>query len=85
MTDLNRGVMPPPLCHKNIPIEMNQYIYATIINDKPYAIIIDVNNVIHFMNDWVSNPDEFKLYEIHYQEKEYSIISEVLFSSAFFR
>ena len=50
LTDLNRGIMPPPLCHKNIPIEMNQYIYATIINDKPYVIIIDVNNVIHFMN-----------------------------------
>ena len=37
-------------------------------------------NVIHFMNDWVSNPDEYRLYEIHYQEKEYKMISEVLFA-----
>ena len=73
--------------NKEIIIHVNKqeedYYPLTISFDSNEISICNNNeneNVIHFMNDWISNPDEFKLYEIHYQEKEYKMISEVLFA-----
>ena len=40
---------------------------------------LDGNN-IDFMNDLINNPEEYKLYSIHYFKKEYSVVAEVLFA-----
>ena len=37
-------------------------------------------NAIHFMQEWISKPEEYKLYSVMYQGKEYSVVSEVLFA-----
>ena len=41
------------------------------------------NNDIHFINDLINNPFDYKLYTINYEEKEYQVIAEVLLSSLF--
>ena len=56
---------------------------------SPITISFDMNEIlineqkedsIQFMKDWIDNPQEFKQYKINYQNKEYSVISEVLFA-----
>ena len=37
-------------------------------------------NSIDFMKEWIEQPEIFKEYIIHYQNKEYSVIAEVLFA-----
>ena len=55
---------------------------------SPICIAFDMNEIIvneqredsiDFFVDWIEQPDEFKEYEITYQNKQYSVISEVLF------
>ena len=56
---------------------------------SPICIAFDMNEIIvneqrddsiDFFNDWIEQPEEFKEYEIKYQNKQYSVISEVLFA-----
>ena len=53
------------------------------------SIAFDVNDIIYcrnhdksieFIEEWINQPDEYKLYHIQYQEKEYFAIAEVLFA-----
>ena len=55
----------------------------------PINILFDMNEIIinnqrkesiDFMNDLINNPDDFKEYQIKYQNKEYKVIAEVLFA-----
>ena len=59
------------------------------IDFYPITIAFDMNeificqdtpNSIDFMKDWITNPNDFKLYTINYQNKQYSVIAEVLFA-----
>ena len=36
------------------------------------------NNHSHFLQDLITNPNDYKLYSIHFQQNDYSILSEVL-------
>ena len=56
---------------------------------SPISIAFDMNEIIiseqredsiDFFADWIEQPEEFKEYEIIYQNKQYSVISEVLFA-----
>ena len=56
---------------------------------SPISIAFDMNEIIvneqrkdsiDFFADWIEQPEEFKEYEIKYQNKQYSVISEVLFA-----
>ena len=38
------------------------------------------DSAIHFMQQWLTNPDEFTLYPVQYQGKEYKLLPEVLFA-----
>ena len=58
-------------------------------NYLPISIQFDMNeiifgnqseNSINFMKEWIEQPSEYKEYKITYQNKEYSVISEVLFA-----
>ncbi|EDR26456.1 ikappab kinase complex-associated protein, putative [Entamoeba dispar SAW760] len=63
LTDLNKGIIPPPLCHISIPIQSTQYIYSKIINNEPYIIIIDLFNIIHilkYINNQINKINEIK-------------------------
>ncbi|EMD44069.1 ikappa-beta kinase, putative [Entamoeba histolytica KU27] len=63
LTDLNKGIMPPPLCHISIPIQSTQYIYSKIINNELYIIIIDLFNTIHilkYIDNQVNKINEIK-------------------------
>ena len=37
------------------------------------------DNAIHFIKEWIETPNDYKEYKIHYQNKEYSVIYEMLF------
>ena len=56
---------------------------------SPISIAFDMNEIIiekeseksiYFMNDWIQQSEEFKEYQINYQNKEYKVIVEVLFA-----
>ena len=38
------------------------------------------NDSIEFLKEWIENPDEFKIYEIEFLNKQYHLIPEVLFA-----
>ena len=38
------------------------------------------DKTIHFMQEWIENPEEYRLYSIHYFNKEYQVVAEVLFA-----
>ena len=55
----------------------------------PLTIAFDMNEIIigketiksiDFMKEWIENPEIFKEYQIYYQNKEYNVISELLFA-----
>ena len=55
----------------------------------PISIAFDMNEIIvcqerddsiQFMKQWIENPNEYKEYSITYQNKEYTVISELLFA-----
>ena len=62
--------------------DQHEYIPITISFDMNEIIIGQENkeNTIHFMNDLIHSPDDFKEYHIKFQNKEYSVIAEVLFT-----
>ena len=73
-----------------IPIELkeNQVEYDCEILFDRNEIIIDstsisnestTNNRIRYINDMINKPEEYKKYQIEYQEKHYEVIGEVLF------
>ena len=35
---------------------------------------------IHFMKNWIDNPDDYSTYTVHFQKKEYQLLPEVMFS-----
>ena len=58
-------------------------------NYLPIRIAFDMNeiiigketpNSIDFMKEWIDHPEIFKEYRIRYQNKEYNVISELLFA-----
>ena len=53
----------------NISFDMNEI----IIGNK-------TENSINFFNDLIEQPNTFKQYKITYQNKEYSVIADVLFA-----
>ena len=61
--------------------EDNQ-LYSTTISFENYKISIgeEKENYIHFIEDLIKNPQEFKQYQFSFQEKEYSLIAEILFA-----
>ena len=42
--------------------------------------ILNIDNQQQIMKEWVENPNEYRLYQIVYQEKEYSLLPEVIFA-----
>ena len=70
---------------KKIPIQLEEkkkeYIPCICFNQNEIKVCQNLKdeNTIHFIEDWIKNPDEFKLYTITYNNKEYQLISEVLF------
>ena len=61
--------------------QRNNYLPITISFTMNQIIIGEENeNTIYFMNDLLDHQEEFIYYTIEYQEKEYSLIGEVLFS-----
>ena len=37
-------------------------------------------NTIHFIQNWIENPNDYRTYKIMYQGKEYELLPEVLFA-----
>ena len=61
--------------------QQDEYLPITISFDMNEIIINQqTQNSIDFFNDWINQPDEYKEYKINYQNKEYSVISEVFFA-----
>ena len=59
----------------------NQFSLISIEFDMNEIIINQQSeNTIEFMKEWIENPEDYKYYSINYQNKEYNIISEVLFA-----
>ena len=55
----------------------------SIIDELHHETIIQENNKpnsIDFMKHWIENPDDFKTYPIHYQNKQYELLPEVFFA-----
>ena len=59
---------------------IDEYIPCITFSMNKVIIGEEKENAIHYMKDWIENPSEFKEYKISYKEKEYSVISEVLFA-----
>ena len=61
--------------------EQEEYLPMTITFEMNEIIIGEQRETtIDFVQDWFNNPEEFKEYQINYQNKEYKVIAEVLFS-----
>ena len=77
---------------KEIDIILDTSANNTIDQEQVYTLItitFDMNeisvgketpNAISFMKEWIDYSDEYKHYEIQYQNKEYSVIAELLFA-----
>ena len=37
-------------------------------------------NTINFIKEWIEQPNDFKLYKFYFQNKQFEVLSEVLFS-----
>ena len=56
-------------------------INISFINNKIVICQENTNeNTVLFFEEWINQPHEFKEYKIHYQNKEYILIAEVLFA-----
>ena len=62
-----------------IKINENQPITISF-NMNEIIICKETENQINFINEWINQPEIFKEYTITFQEKEYNVIAEVLFS-----
>ena len=65
-----------------IELKKGNDIYTPSISfNMNFITICEENeNSINFVKDWMEEPEVFKEYEIYYQNKEYHVISEVLFA-----
>ena len=63
--------------------EKEQEFYPITISFENNKVLIceeQNENTIAFMKEWVDNPQNFKLYNVQFQEKEYQLSFEVLFA-----
>ena len=61
--------------------EQEEFITPNILFDMNEILINQQNDkAIDFIKEWIEQPNEFKEYKINYQNKEYSVIAEVLFA-----
>ena len=59
----------------------DDFIPITIAFDMNEIIIgKETPNSIAFMKEWIDHPEIYKEYQIHYQNKEYNVIAELLFA-----
>ena len=59
----------------------DNYLPITIAFDMNEIIIgKETTNSISFMKEWIDHPEIFKEYQIYYQNKEYTVIAELLFA-----
>ena len=59
----------------------DDYLPITIAFDMNEIVIgKETTNSINFMKEWIDHPEIFKEYQIQYQNKEYTVISELLFA-----
>ena len=61
--------------------EQEEFITPNILFNTNEILINQENDkAIDFIKEWIDNPEDFKEYKITYQNKEYSVISELLFA-----
>ena len=60
--------------------QSNVYTPSITFNENLIDICEETDSNIDFMKEWILNPEEYKLYSIKYQGKEYNILAEVLFA-----
>ena len=70
---------------KSIQLKENrkeEYPFLISFNDNQIQICNEEynQNTIEFIKDLLEEPTNYKLYKIHFQEKEYDVIAEVLFA-----
>ena len=65
-----------------IQLKEKQEEYIPCISFRNNDIIICDEKIdsIHFIKELLDHPEEFKLYSIRYNDKEYQVIGEVLFA-----
>ena len=55
------------------------YIPCISFNGNFISVCQNSDTAIHFMEDWLTQPEEFTLYSVKFQGKEYQLLAEVLF------
>ena len=71
--------------NREIPVKLrdndSEYSYNPSISfdDKYISICEENEKSIQFMKEWIEEPEEYKMYSVQYQRKEYQLLSEVLF------
>ena len=58
-----------------------EYIPCVQISQDVIHVCEESEKSIHFIKEWIENPDDYKYYTINFQKKQYNIISEVLFDT----
>ena len=58
----------------------DQYIPCICITNNHFSVCQNNEQSTHFIKEWFDTPNEFKTYHFTFQEKEYNILPEVLFS-----
>ena len=56
------------------------YTPSIFFNGNFITVCQDNDLAIHFMQDWMTKPEEFTLYPVKFQGKEYKLLAEVLFA-----
>ena len=78
--DSQKNEIPIHLTNKNKD-KKEDYLPISISFHDNKIILCEENTFnIHFINDLFDQPNDFKLYEINYQHKDYKVIAEVLFA-----
>ena len=64
-----------------ISLNKDQTIFVPSIGFEVNTISVCENkeNDVHFMKDWFEHPEDYKLYSIVFRQREYQLISEILF------
>ena len=57
-----------------------EYVPCVQISQDVIHVCEEGEKSIHFIEEWIENPEEYKMYRVQYQGKEYSLLSEVLFA-----
>ena len=65
-----------------LPNNHQEVSYDPCILFNGNSISICQNNIqsIHFLQQWLDNPDEYTFYTVQFQNKEYKLLAEVLFA-----